>query len=52
MFGDTISTKMFCEGSQEAAFADMLSEVGAFKFTTKGELELTLGRSKGTVFFR
>ena len=52
MFGEMISTKMFCEGSQETAFAEMLSAAGAFKFTSKGELELTLGRSKGTVFLR
>lgn len=52
MFGEMMSTKMFCEGSQETAFAEMISAAGAFKFTSKGELELTLDRSKGTVYFR
>ncbi len=36
--GSIASTKMFCEGSQEAVFAQLLNDVTAYRFTNKGQL--------------
>lgn len=47
-----MSTKMYCEGSQEAGFVQLLSEVESYRFTSKGELILNLKSDTGTVIFR
>lgn len=51
-FTKMMSTLMFCEGSEEADFSKMLSEVQNFLFTSKGELVLGLKFDSGSVFFR
>jgi len=52
-FGKNIAmTRMFCEGSQELAFSEMLGEVQSFFFTSKGELVLELKLDTGTAIFR
>ena len=50
--GDLSATRMFCPDSQETIFADMLSQVSAFLFTSKGELVLELKFDSGQVLFR
>ncbi len=47
-----MSTLMFCEGSQEAEFNSMLSDVERFQFTSKGELIFTLKSGKGSALFK
>jgi heat shock protein HslJ len=37
-FGSIASTKMYCEGSQEAEFAALLDKFATYQFTGKGEL--------------
>lgn len=37
-FGPISSTKMYCEGSQEAEFAQLLDSFATYQFTGKGEL--------------
>lgn len=49
---DMISTKMFCEGSQETEFSKMLSEATSFEFTSRGQLILTLSSNGGTMTFK
>lgn len=51
-FGPMMSTKMYCEGSQENDFASMLAEVSSFLFTSKGELVLELKLDSGQMVFR
>ncbi len=51
-FYDMVSTKMYCEGSQEADFVTMLQESSEYLFTGKGELVLSLESDKGTVVFK
>lgn len=50
-FSDMISTKMYCEGSQESEFATMLSEAKEFRFTSRGQLILTLAEG-AEMYFR
>lgn len=46
-----ISTMMYCEGSDETIFSQMLSNVSTYSFTSKGELILTT--KDGThIYFR
>lgn len=52
MLENMMSTKMYCEGSQEAGFVQLLSEVESYRFTSKGELILNLKSDTGTVIFR
>jgi heat shock protein HslJ len=52
VFGPIAMTKMYCEGSQENEFAKMISEVGSFLFTSKGELILELKLDSGQMVFR
>ncbi len=49
--GPLSATKMYCEGSEEQVFAEMLSRVRAYTFTGKGELILSFGED-GTATFR
>lgn len=51
-FSNIFSTKMFCEGSQENEFADLLTNTTSYHFTSKGELILGLKSDSGTVTFR
>jgi len=48
---DMFSTKMYCEGSQETEFAQLLSDAQSFEFTSKGELRLML-KAGGVVIFK
>lgn len=50
-FTDMVSTLMYCEGSQEADFTDMLESATSYVFTSKGELILTLEQG-GKMTFR
>jgi heat shock protein HslJ len=47
-----VSTRMFCEGSQENVFHTMLQAVKKYHFTSKGELVFDLTMDSGTVIFR
>jgi len=51
-FGEMISTKMFCEGSQENEFTQMLSTVSGYHFTSKGNLVLDIKFDSGSMTFR
>lgn len=50
-FGPMMSTKMFCEGSQEVEYSEMLSKVEKYIFTSRGELIL-LTENGGSMIFR
>lgn len=50
-FSNMISTKMFCEGSQESFFSTLLGDTDSYQFTSKGELILTQ-KGGGTATFR
>lgn len=52
MFSQMISTKMYCEGSQETEFAQTLETVSGYHFTSRGELVLDLKFDSGSVIFR
>ncbi len=51
-FNKMMSTLMYCEGSQEAAFIKMLNETQSYLFTPKGELVLTMKFDSGSIFFK
>lgn len=51
-FSEIYSTEMYCEGSQEADFGEVLQKTSSFKFTSKGELILSLDNNEGTALFR
>lgn len=51
-FGPLASTKMYCEGSQEQMFAQTLSNINGFLFTSRGELILEIKMGSGTMVFR
>jgi heat shock protein HslJ len=51
-FGQMASTKMYCEGSQESAFASLLESAQGYHFTSKGELILDLKFESGSATFR
>ena len=51
-FGPIASTKMYCEGSQESEFFQLLTNTSGYLFTSKGELILQLKFDSGTVTFR
>lgn len=46
-----ISTKMFCEGSQETVFAELITNSSGYHFSNKGELILDLKFDSGSVIF-
>jgi heat shock protein HslJ len=50
-FGSLGMTKMYCEGSQETDFINMLSTSSKYSFTSRGELILT-NASGGQMIFR
>jgi heat shock protein HslJ len=51
-FSEIISTKMACEGSQEADFSRVLGRAAGYLFTSKGELVLDLERDSGSAIFK
>ena len=51
-FGEIAMTKMFCEGSQETEFAELLQNTSGYHFTSRGQLILDLKFDSGTVMFR
>ncbi|MHB1316385.1 MAG: META domain-containing protein [Minisyncoccota bacterium] len=51
VFSKMISTLMFCEGSQESIFQNILNDAMSFEFTSKGELIFTL-KNGGSAIFR
>jgi heat shock protein HslJ len=50
--GKLAATRMYCPDSQEGEFADMLGQVAAFLFTSKGELVLELKFDSGQILFK
>lgn len=52
VFGSIETTLMFCEGSQEAEFGDLLENAQLYLFTSRRELALNLKFDSGTVMFR
>ncbi len=51
-FSEFASTQMYCEGSQESAFIDMISKTDHFMFTNDGNLILLLKYDSGSVLFK
>ena len=51
-FGETFMTEMYCEGSQESDFANLLQTASGYHFTSKGELILDLKFDSGSAMFR
>lgn len=51
-FGPLASTKMYCEGSQEAVFTKHVSDSNGVHFTEAGDLVLLLPYDSGSVTFR
>ena len=51
-FGPMAATKMYCEGSQEGAFATLLEQTQRYHFTTRGELVLGLPSDGGAVILK
>lgn len=51
-FGSIMSTKMFCEDSQELEFGAMLGEVDSYLFTGRGELILLFKKDSGSMVFK
>lgn len=51
-FGPTVSTKMYCEGSQESDFAKDLTNSSSYRFTSRGELILNIKYDSGVMVFR
>ncbi len=50
-YGQFAATKMFCEGSQEAAFMQMVSDSDHYIFDADGNLVLLLKFDSGSVIF-
>jgi len=51
-FGDIMSTKKYCEGSQENEFAQTLKEIVTFFFTEEGVLIMELKYDSGSMTFK
>jgi heat shock protein HslJ len=51
-FSDLFATRMYCEGSQENEFTRVLRDTTGYRFTSRGELVLDLGRGNGSAVFR
>lgn len=49
---DMMSTLMFCEGSQEGEYQQLLGNVSGYHFTDAGELILDLKFDSGTILFK
>lgn len=51
-FSEMMSTLMYCEGSQEQEFNQLLTNTSSYHFTSRGELILDLKFDSGSVVFR
>jgi heat shock protein HslJ len=51
-FSAMFATKMYCAASQEGEFSDLLSNAASYRFTSRGELILSLEPDGGSVTFR
>jgi heat shock protein HslJ len=51
-FGELVSTLMYCEGSQENEFSQLLTNTTSYHFTSRGELIFDLKFDSGIVVFR
>ncbi len=51
-FSDTLSTLMFCEGSQESLFQPIVQGANDYEFTSKGELVIHLKSDGGKAYFK
>jgi len=51
-FAAMISTRMFCDGSQEQLFAGMLDNVSSYFFDSRGQFILELKYDSGSMIFR
>lgn len=51
-FEKIATTRMFCEGSQEAEFIALLGNIQLYRFTSRGELIFDLKFDSGTAVFR
>ena len=51
-FSMLMGTRMYCEGSQEGAFAGDLEKVNGYLFTNRGELVLEPKYDTGSMIFR
>ena len=52
VLGQMVMTMMYCEGSEEGVFSELLGQVSTYQFTGKGELELGLKADTGIMIFR
>jgi len=50
-FKKMVSTRMFCERSQEQLFSKMLEDVSSYFFTNRGQLVLELEYNCGSMIF-
>ncbi len=50
--GSIAMTMMYCEGSQDSEFAQLLQNINGYHFTNRGELIFDLKSGSGTVTFR
>lgn len=51
-FKDIFATEMYCEGSQEATFLQVLADTNTYHFTGRGELVFDLVNVAGSTTFR
>ena len=51
-FSDIVSTRMYCEGSEEGTFTQLLNDSNMYHFTSKGELVLDSLFDSGSIIFR
>lgn len=51
-FGPIASTEMYCEGSQETVFSELIRNTSAFHFISKEQLIFDLKFDSGNVTFR
>lgn len=52
MFGRMAMTKMYCDGSEEGVFADILGQIATYAVTSSGELYLGLKAGSGTMILQ
>jgi heat shock protein HslJ len=52
VFGSLATTMMFCDGSEEGVFNELLGKVSTYTFTSDGELELGLKAGEGVMILR
>ena len=50
-FSEVFATRMYCDGSQESVFTALLDAVVSYRFTSRGQLILTLDPA-GSADFR